>query len=456
MPGSEITLPYSAGDQARTWQAQDVEAGLSRPRAKTTDTHALPDLKGRITDLGLLREYDRFSTDYLSWRKGGSKGAKGEITASALEGLRAFGLFTGYSDWQWRRTISYWVAIFFLEGSLLFTVTSFAGNEKSKLRDYYHPMTSWSVTPGGIFYILSTYLMCLETVNLKKQGAMTWWPIPTPDVLLQWKEMGLTSFPYAASITYFTGALIYFIPIVAGLVFAAVDPPHVLEVLLIQVPYIVAGALFTAGGLCETLDNGTFNSWPTTSAWWGALLNFIGGIFFFAAGIALPMSGWWCNVLFGIGSAVYTIGGAIMIIMWKDEQFGLTFLAALNHLQEGSCMEVSRPAAKERFFSLRSLLFLFLFVITAAISVINFSLTLEDLIMEPQLSTIIVLYNNFVPFLFLHLALVLCSAVVRMPKATPYKQLMVGLRILMILVALGQIARLVAASRSSNTGTFFN
>jgi len=411
---------------------------------KTTDTDALPDLRGRITDLGLLREYDRFSTDYLSWRKGGSKGAKGEITASALEGLRAFGSFTAYSDWQWRRTISYWVAILFLEGSLNFTVTSFAANEKSKLREYYHPMTSWSIIPGCICYALSTYLMCLETVNLKKQGAMTWWPIPTPEVLVQWKDMGLTSFPYAASIIYFIGALIYFIPMVAEIVFAGVDPPRVLEVLIIQVPYIVAGALFAVCGLCECLDNGTFKSWPTTTAWWGTFLNLIGGIFFFAAGIALLMSEWWCNTLFGIGSAMDTVGGAIMIIMWKDEQFGLTFVAALNNPQEGSCIEVSRPAAKERFFSLRSLFFLFLFVIAAATSVFNFAVTLEDLMMKRRLFTVVLLYNHLVPFLLLHLALVLCSAIVRMPKATPYHQLMIGLRIVMILVAAGQIAHLVA------------
>jgi len=286
---------------------------------------------------------------------------------------------------------------------------------------------------GGLCYSASTYLMCIETVNLNK-SQMTWWPFASRDAMKRWKALGITCWPYAASITYFMGATVYSVPIVSDLLMQAFGAPEILEVLTVTVPYIVAGLLFSIGGLCECIDNGTFNSWPSTSGWWGALINLFGGLFFFAAGVVLPMSGWWCNTLFGTGSALYAVGGTVQVIMWKDEQFGLTFLAALNHVKK-SGMECCMPQEVERRFSLRSLMFLLLYVTSAATSVFNFDMTMGKMIKEPRVFTVTRLFNQLLPFFLLHLALVLVSAVIRMPKSTPYHQLMIALRVLLLCVA---------------------
>mmetsp|Transcript_113100 Transcript_113100/g.156115 ORF Transcript_113100/g.156115 Transcript_113100/m.156115 type:complete len:511 (-) Transcript_113100:282-1814(-) len=439
-PSAGRSRLFTAGSHSDS-ETNSKERELSHETCISKHDDELPDLMERIAALGLTREYAAWSDDYKKWRKGGTKGARGEVTADSLQDKTTSPFLARYGEWEFRRTISFWVAVMFLEGSLLFTMTSFDANSKAALGNNFHPLTSWSVTPGGLCFIAGTYLMCIETVNLNKKQ-MTWWPFASKGSLKRRKALGITWWPYVASLNYFIGALVYFVPIVSSLFLEAFETPEILNVILVTVPYIIAGALFTIGGICECIDNRTFNSWPSTSAWWAALFNLVGGLFFFAAGMALVWDGWWCNTLFGIGSAVYSAGGVIMIIMWKDEQFGLTFLAALNHLKE-SGMECSRPAEKERRFSIRSLVFLLLSVVSAAASVLNFSMTLEQMIKEPRVFTCTRLYNQLLPFFILHLALVLQSAVIRMPKATPFHQLMIALRVMILTVATNTLVSLI-------------
>lgn len=441
----------AASIEAKGADVNSVPKPLERESGRTTSKSqlsgsldAFPDLRGRIAELGLMREYAAYRANYLNWRKGHARGAKGEITAEALQSRAEEGTswLGSYSKWQWRRTISYWVAITFFEGSLIFTITSFSANAGDRLGANLHPMTSWSVTAGGLCYIISTYLMCLETVNLDRTHS-TWSPFPSPSDRERWTTLGITIWPYGASVTYFVGALVYFVPIVSTLFIEAHEWLRSLETILVVIPYIVAGFLFALGGLCECIDNRTFTSLLCTSGWWGALINLIGGILFFAAGVAMPFSGWWSNTLFGVGSGTYALGGAVMIVMWKDQQFGLTFLAALNNLEK-SKLGGSEVHDKATHFSLRSLLCLLIYVISASLSVCNFDLRLNEMMEKPTFITLTRLYNEALPFFILHMALVLMSAVIRMPKATPYHQLMIALRLLLLTVAANTFCTVIA------------
>jgi hypothetical protein len=57
-----------------------------------------------------------YCCDYIAWRKGEAKGAKGE-PLGAVRDAEA-------DRWEWRATISYWASVTFCWGSCVFTVAS--------------------------------------------------------------------------------------------------------------------------------------------------------------------------------------------------------------------------------------------------------------------------------------------------------------------------------------------
>mmetsp|Transcript_15299 Transcript_15299/g.40897 ORF Transcript_15299/g.40897 Transcript_15299/m.40897 type:complete len:413 (+) Transcript_15299:171-1409(+) len=379
--------------------------------------------------MGAYGDYMEFRTGYLNWRQGGFRGAKRSIfidnkTNSDFEDEQPW--YAQGAAWSFNNTLSYWIAVTFLEGSIIFMISCFIGClPEEAFGANRAPVTSWAMVIGGSFYTICTYLMCIETANLNKDE-LSLNPFNWRRAVEALDEAGVGPEPYIASITYFLGALVYTVPVVADLVYPSAS--GAMDVVLFTGPYIVAGAFFAVGGFVECIEHEVFSTPPDHHGWWGAFLNFVGGFFFTIAGVAVVWSGWWCSFLFGIGSSIYTIGSLIMVIMWKDEQFGLTFLAAINNIY--------RPPTAKPHFSFRGLAFLILYICVSVMVVYNFNLVLRAVMQKPSWLLLGTLFNEGAPFVAFHMMMAVLSANYRVPKEEPYHSLMIGARCCLVLCAL--------------------
>ncbi|CAE7214638.1 unnamed protein product [Symbiodinium necroappetens] len=134
--------------------------------------------------MGLYEEYQKFRAGNAQWRRGLAGGARGELTAEALSTeerrTRTFiqSFFPSFEAWHWRRTASYWIAIFFTEGSLLFVLGScfgYAGDSGWRASSSAHvnahlvkALSIWPSLFGSAFFSCGAILMCLETMNVMR------------------------------------------------------------------------------------------------------------------------------------------------------------------------------------------------------------------------------------------------------------------------------------------------
>merc|ERR1719350_383484 len=119
------------------------EAIVSGPGDQSTNkkvnaSNELPDLMPRIEEMGWADQYLRFRQGYMNWRQGKAHGAKGEHTEEGFtkenEKMLSF-WYPTYKAWEARRTVSFWITVFFLEGSFLFAFTGFVGTNSEPWGD---------------------------------------------------------------------------------------------------------------------------------------------------------------------------------------------------------------------------------------------------------------------------------------------------------------------------------
>ncbi|CAK9012181.1 Uncharacterized protein SCF082_LOCUS11408, partial [Durusdinium trenchii] len=235
-----------------------------------------------IMSMGLYEEYQKFREGNLIWRGGGHHGARGEPTAQALDRSperqqRSFlnTFYPSFDTWHWRRTASYWIAISFLEGSLLFLFGScfgFAADSGWRITENLHvnarlnkALSIWPALFGGVFFSFGAYLMCLESMNVMR-GRDTWktnlFNLPSALAYLDsCNELNpeVTRTPYLASMAYFVGTSLYPVALVANL-WTHLEPTS--NLLLSTIPYTIGGIFFVVAGFLECLENKVF----TTSA----------------------------------------------------------------------------------------------------------------------------------------------------------------------------------------------
>lgn len=430
----------------------------------------LPDLTDRIMSMGLYEEYQKFREGNLIWRGGGHQGARGEPTAQALDRSperqhRSFlqSFYPSFDTWHWRRTASYWIAISFLEGSLLFLFGSafgFAADSGWRVSLDHHvnlrlnkALSVWPSLFGGVFFCFGAYLMCLESMNVMR-GRDSWKTnlFNVPSVLAYLDECNeqnpeVTRTPYLASMSYFVGTLIFPVALVANL-WIHLSPAN--NLLFATIPNTVGGVAFIAGGFLECVENQVF----TTAASEGsgipkcaAAMNFIGGILFTIGGLVLffPDMAAESNLCYSIGSLLYTVASSLSVILWKDEQFGLAYLAALNHMS-GQDRSRSFMAGSQQSgaFSVRGIVFIHIYCAVSVIAVMNFCLALNHFLSSPNLFTMTRAGNEFLPFVLLHLVLLMHSAVVKTPKTQPFHALVISLRCITVVIMLLAIGTFLA------------
>ncbi|CAJ1410696.1 unnamed protein product [Effrenium voratum] len=350
--------------------------------------------------------------------------------------------YPSFDTWHWRRTASYWIAISFAEGSLLFTLGSwfgYAGDcgwhvsvDHRVNASIIKALSIWPSLFGSVFFSFGAYLMCLESMNVMRAapewdfGLFNFRSIMAYLDSCNAVNKEITRTPYFASFSYFVGTSIYPIALVTNLW------EHIssdVNLIFCTIPYTLGGICFLAGGVLECVENEVFTragiKAGITIPKCAAAMNFLGGVLFALGGAILfwPDSSRESNLLFTIGSVFYTIGASLSVILWKDEQFGLAYLAALNHIS-GQARGVSFMAAnsprESRAFSVRGIVFIHLYCMVSVVAVMNFCLALNHFIAMPNLFTLTRAGNEFLPFLLLHLVLLLHSAVVKTPRTQPF------------------------------------
>lgn len=269
------------------------------------------------------------------------------------------------------------------------------------------------------------------------------------------KEVGAGPWPYIASIIYFIGVGWFTV----GLVAEFIPIPEEVTKWTLLVSFLIGSLLFWIGGVAECVENDVFTSVNIIDqGWWGALLNMIGGLGF-AVGALLgffPELEYHSNFCYGVGSVVFAMGSGIQIVMWKDEQFGLTFLAVLNNLGgPGGRPLVLTPGGKckeEQTFSRVGTIFIMLYCFSAALSFYATMLCMHSLKHNNSLTRLrwfTTSVDALIPCILAHIMLALNSAVVKTPTIAPFRQLYIGARWLaagMILNSLGMIIGAVASA----------
>lgn len=327
-------------------------------------------------------------------------------------------------------------------------------------------MTAWPTLFGGAFFSIGAYLMCLETLNVMRGSAkrlrqdrqeladesyndVSWrcWPFAVREVssiakMFSQESSEFTRIPYFASIAYFIGTCIYPVALVAA-VFS--DLSSLWTLLLSTLPYSIGGLLFAVGGFLECLENRVFTSRPSSLSWLVSVLNFAGGLLFTAGGLVLFVEGMdlASDIMFTIGSLIYTIGAVCSVVMWKDQQFGLAFLHVLNEsgqARRSLAAQINSDGEETSTFSVRGVFFILLYCILSVLAVFNLCISLDEFTEKSNWFNTTRALNEFLPFLILHIVMLLHSAVVHTPRMGPFRALVMGLRLLAVVIGISSIA----------------
>jgi len=439
----------------------------------------LPDLMDRIEQMGLTEEYMAYRERYLGWRMGKSESIHRELTdltpsRSIVEGWGHW--YPTLEEWQWRRTLAYWIAVTFFEGSLFFTFSSFIACYSSRLGHLKAALTTWGYAAGKVNYFVCTYFMCLETINmtnaefhrdssmldinsdsdaesttqdsLDQRRHFKLWPFHWRTALRNLARLGIGPWPYLASAAYFVGVWVFAVGLAAELIRSV---PEEVASQVVFYSFVLGSFLFTAGGVFECIENGVFKTIKCDSGYIGAVLNTLGGILFLV-GSLLGYSeayAFQADFLFGLGSAIFSLGSGVMIIMWKDEQFGLTFLAVLNDLGGLNGRPFVRrdsQRVEENTFSIRGASFIMIYCLTATVSIFDFLVVLWD--RDPRMPYYYIVeraFNALLPCVFAHMMLALNAGVYKTPRLAPFHQLYIACRFIAVLMAMNSTARVYQA-----------
>jgi len=450
MAGVEAQLEHGSPDS-------DLTAPILR-RITTGEKKAvreLPDLYNRIEEMGLTQEYCAYRDRFLQWRSGEATGAAGELEAPLLK--KGFnGWYPNVNVWTFRRTLSYWIAVGFYIGSIFFTVSSFLGCYPQLLGQYTFAMTKGGYLVGKFYFVICTYFMCVEAVNLRVDEGddpsvaaeiFYWWPFYYKTAIEKLREAGAGPTPYYCAVSYFIGCLCFTVGLAAE--FAPISESVAAPLKLWS--FIFGSGLFVVGGICELIETNCFSKFELSLPQFAAALNTVGsGFFLWGSVLGLwPGNEYWGSFTFGVGSALFVVGSAALIVMWKDEQFGLSFFSAINHLIS--------PHGKGSSFSLRGAVFVMIYGVAATLSVYDFmtsmsdfhSVGYQDLVLERA-------FNCLLPCIVAHLILTLTSAMLRAPKESPYRQIYFGYRFLAVIMIINSGAKVGAKLLRASEGRFLS
>mmetsp|Transcript_57644 Transcript_57644/g.122606 ORF Transcript_57644/g.122606 Transcript_57644/m.122606 type:complete len:470 (-) Transcript_57644:271-1680(-) len=427
------------------------------PRGPMTSEEVknLPDLAPRLQEQGIYGDYVVWRDNYMRWRQGGSKGAKGENTVEDHQ-KRNEEFQTWYPTirtFTFRRTIAFWCSVTCLEGCLLFLWIDLVTTVTIGTPEMMYELTKVPNLMGGTFFLGGIYLAWFELINIDSERIedatynFIWCPVSD----LTKRDISMFSLVGAAG--YLVGAIFYTISQVSDF-FALDEGTHAM---LIDWPLIIGGLLFFLSGCCELIINNVFTSPPTSLVWWVSVMNCYGGLTFWLSACPSIFPGESATIFAVTGTITYLIAAVLSLLMWRGEQFGGAMIPALNRVGHVAVkrdpntkngllvieVEGDKSKAEEALnpkLSWRGTLFLMLFASIGAFQILACCTCLNhrrDYKTNPLYFKhfLNIFLTAFVNIIIVHMVLVLNSATVTMPKKgqEPYRSLAILMRVLAIL-----------------------
>lgn len=364
-------------------------------------------------------------------------------------------LYPSWSTWKFRRTLSYWVGVLYCEGSILFTLgAGFSLFRKTDdlgmVSGYSEPWGLVAVDGpyfvGGICFTIGSWFGVLKLINVGNEGSMKF----MIHGRAHWRQ--LKQYVSAEAIFIYVGYLI------GALFFNVMTITPYVPALhkccaywTVHFTALIGGFMFAVAGFIEFLHNDGFKFRLKSIYWWSAFLNFVGGVLFLVAGLGYMFnvsdgktwseqtSFWVICCTYFVGSSLYWVGSFLALLLWKDEQFGLTAAPELNtgeRRQEPLHEEVAMhrqygcgPADKWQ------LPWLMLYLINASASVLNVGFTLlYHTGSEPHLDFLQDMLQSSLMFCLSHGIMLLGSVIHHTPTARPFNWLLNFMRVLLLFI----------------------
>lgn len=351
--------------------------------------------------------------------------------------------YPSWDAWKFQRTLTYWISVMYLEGSILFLIGA-----TWSLTDLCHnhheaelALVQTAYLAGGVCFTVGSYAGLVEVMNVKEDGTrVLLWPVGA-----RWKRLRLEgSINWKALLgysSYLFGAILYNVNTISGY-FKLTDLE---DTMLVGLTSLFGALAFTAGAILECITNKIWLMHLSDGAWWVSVANLIGSLGYTVAGFSMTVKvegtqnvDWLVNAPYLVGSAGFMIGGIATMWLWKSEQYGLGFLPEMNTvgLRE-------EPAEDEFVLSMASeygcgraspyqipFLTMYLFNAAGSMLLVGISLFLikDDLGYE--------LYESILNFLLSHGVMLLGSVVHHVPTARPHNWLLVYMRIVLAMYTL--------------------
>eukprot|EP00746_Dinoflagellata_sp_MGD_P135785 gnl/MRDRNA2_/MRDRNA2_69834_c0_seq1.p1 gnl/MRDRNA2_/MRDRNA2_69834_c0~~gnl/MRDRNA2_/MRDRNA2_69834_c0_seq1.p1 ORF type:complete len:467 (-),score=54.72 gnl/MRDRNA2_/MRDRNA2_69834_c0_seq1:107-1507(-) len=347
---------------------------------------------------------------------------------------------------RFSRTASFWNYTAFLEGSIVFTITSTLGFVASKghiLHDIEHSIVFIPNVFGALLYTFGAYLNVFQLINFEMLHdesfniddlKFRYWVCNWKPVIAQAGKESCIGI-----LSYFVGALLFQV----GCCAAVFTLGPLWEKLLVGWTGIIASVLFCVGAFMELLENDCFcNPKPATCMFWVCVFYSIGGINFLTAFVASVLGCFdplmYTVTPFVIGSAAYGIGSLLLCVLWEDKQF--------RHVR--ALVSTRRQSSREdkHSFSHRGLFFHCLYAFAASVAIVNLSTSIDSWArwLDKGWNEFLIISSitsDFIALLLTHAAFVVSSAMSRMPHAQPWRCLMIFFRMTLLIVACASILR---------------
>ena len=391
-------------------------------------------------------------------------GREGAMRAPRLlqahgNGETSFGALPTWETWRFRRTLAYWVATMFLEGSILFTIGGsfqffavYASNTQmsTKLSD------SVVLTPylvGSINFTVGAWAGIEELLRLpRSRDGMR---LGRPRLfcfakLRHWAAIRqVTSWePIVAYPLYFIGALLFNINCFVGFL----TPNKIQLELLVWMPGCIGSLCFVVGGLCECSRNWDriFSIDMLSAPAVQSTLDLLGGVLFLLAASsgAVLLDGneqlrhWFVDFAYLAGSLSFAAASVAGVWMWKGEQYGLALVPEINLATDmaASSEYTIHQAQLAQYGCGRSsgyqIPWLILYLVNASASVIAVALALNCSGSVHEVA------ESLLNFALSHGIVALGSVVHHVPTAAPHSWLIWYMRLLLMLYTLNSWAKI--------------
>ena len=201
-------------------------------------------------------------------------------------------------DYRFRNTVSFWIAVSFVEGSLLFICGALASALALREAWKQRGLVEFAYFAGSLFYTLGSYLGFFQVINLGR------------DRIRLFACSGTSREAYWGSLLYLVGALFFNVGCVEGLLPAALRTRRLFFWGLYYTPFVVGAACFVLGALIECRLNAHVRC--STPVFWLCFWYLLGSLLFLLAAIC----GWphqarengLVNVPYAAGSLAFALG----------------------------------------------------------------------------------------------------------------------------------------------------